>query len=137
MKIYRHGETYIAPKGAYFDGNVRIDGNFIAPAETHIWGRLEVFGKVELGPYSTVGDSVFCTSAIIGKGTRIKGSLEALEDVTICDDVRLKSLRAGGNIIIRPGVKVGDVFSDETIFVYGKIKSGLLNGRNVKVLGNG
>jgi predicted acyltransferase (DUF342 family) len=136
MKVYRQGDTYIAPKGAYFDGNVRIEGNLIVPAETHIWGRLEVFGAVELGPFSTVGDSVFCTSAIIGKGVRIKGSLEALEDVTLCDGVRVKSLKAGGNITLRPGVNVGEVKSDETIFIYGKIKSGKLIGRNVKVLGN-
>lgn len=31
MKIYRHGDTYIAPRGSFFDGNVKIDGNFIAP----------------------------------------------------------------------------------------------------------
>jgi predicted acyltransferase (DUF342 family) len=136
MKVYRNGETYIAPKGAFFDGNVKIDGNFIVPAETHIWGRLVVNGQLELGPYSTVGDDIQCSRAVIGKGARIKGTLEALEDVTICDDVRLRAVRAGGNIILRPGVKVGDVHSDETIFVFGKIKSGRLTGRNVKVLGN-
>ncbi|MDT8357050.1 MAG: polymer-forming cytoskeletal protein [Methanomicrobiaceae archaeon] len=135
MKVYRRGDTYIAPRGAYFDGNVKIDGNFIAPAETHIWGRLEVFGSLELGPYSTVGDAVFCTSAVIGKGARIKGSVEALESVTICDGVRVRSIRAGGDVILRPDVKVGDVHSDETIFVYGKIKSGQLNGRNLKIFG--
>lgn len=136
MKIYRHGDNYIAPKGAYFEGNVRICGNLILPAETHVWGRLDVDGNLELGPNSTVGGNVTCGSAVIGNGVKIKGSLEVLEDITVCDKARIASLKAGGNIILRPGVVVGDVSSDETIFVYGKIKSGKLTGRNVKVLGN-
>jgi cytoskeletal protein CcmA (bactofilin family) len=136
MKLYRQGNTYIAPKGAFFDGNVRIDGNLILPPETHVWGNLEVDGTLELGPYSTVGGHVTCSGAVIGKEVRIKGPLQALENVTVSDGAQLHSIRAGGNIILRPGVEVGEVHSDETIFVYGKIKSGKLTGRNVKVLGN-
>ncbi|KQC03911.1 MAG: cell shape determination protein CcmA [Methanoculleus sp. SDB] len=136
MKVYQRGDTYIAPKGSFFDGNVKIEGNFIVAPETHIWGRLEVSGSLELGPYSTVGDTVLCSSAVIGKGVKIKGALEVLEDVTVCDDARIRTLRAGGNVILRPGVMIGAVHSDETIFVYGKVKSGTLTGRNVKVLGS-
>ncbi|NYT06351.1 MAG: polymer-forming cytoskeletal protein [Methanomicrobiales archaeon] len=136
MKVYQRGDTFIAPKGSFFDGNVRIEGNFIVPAETHFWGRLEVAGRLELGPYSTIGGGVTCSSAVIGKGVKIKGALEVLEDVTVCDDARIRSIHAGGNITLRPGIVVGTVQSDETIFVYGKIKSGTLTGRNVKVVGN-
>jgi predicted acyltransferase (DUF342 family) len=136
MKLYRHGDTCIAPKGAFFDGNVRIEGNLILPPETHVWGRLDVGGTLELGSYSTVGGGVTCQNAVLGKGVKIKGGVHALENITVCDEVRVRSLIAGGNIILRPGVTVGEVKSDETIFVYGKIKSGKLTGRNVKVLGN-
>jgi predicted acyltransferase (DUF342 family) len=136
MKLYRKGNTYVAPKGAFFDGNVRIDGNLILPPETHVWGKLEVDGTLELGPYSTVGGHVICSSAVIGRDVKIKGPLQALEDVTVSDGAHLHSIKAGGNIILRPGVEVGEVHSDETIYVYGKIKSGKLTGRNVKVLGN-
>jgi cytoskeletal protein CcmA (bactofilin family) len=136
MKVYRHGNAFIAPKGSFFDGHVRIDGDFIVSAETHFWGKLDVDGTLELGPGSTVGGAVSCNNAVIGKGCRIKGPLIVLENATICDDVILHSVRANGNIVLRPGVKVGDVYSDETIFVYGKISSGTLTGRNVKVVGN-
>ncbi len=136
MKVYRRGDTYLAPKGAYFDGNVRIDGDFIVPSGTHIWGRLEVFGRLELGPYSTVGGAVYCSSAVIGRKVTINGNLDALEDVTICDEARLGSVKAGGNVVLRPGVEVGDVYSDETIYAIGKIRSGKLTGRNVKVTGS-
>ncbi len=135
MKVYRHGNTYIAPKGSFFDGNVKIDGNFIAPPETHIWGNMVVAGCLELGPYSTVGGYVEAESIVIGHDARIKGPLRVLETATICDNACLHSVQAGGNIIIRPGVRVGDVNSAETIFVYGKVTSERLFGRAVKVYG--
>ncbi|MDV2482841.1 polymer-forming cytoskeletal protein [Methanoculleus sp. Wushi-C6] len=135
MKVYRHGDTYIAPKGSYFDGNVKIDGNFIAPPETHIWGNIVVAGRLELGPCSTVGGSVEAESIIVGRDVRIKGPLHVRTTATICDNACLRSVQAGGNITLRPGVRVGDVNSDETIFVYGKVTSERLFGRAVKVYG--
>lgn len=135
MKIYRHGDTYIAPKGSFFDGNVKINGNFIAPADTHIWGNIIVGGCLELGPHSTVGGYVEAESIVIGHDVRIKGPLHVLETATICDNACLHSIRAGGNITLRPGVRVGDVNCDETIFVYGKVTSERLFGRAVKVYG--
>lgn len=136
MKVYQRGDTYIAPKGSYFDGNVHIPGDFIVPPKTHVWGRLDVDGCLELGPLSTVGSDVTCRSGVIGRGVKIKGALAAGGDVTISDGVSLGSVTAGGDIILRPGVTVGEVRSDATIYVYGKIESTRLFGRNVKVIGN-
>ena len=133
MKVYRHGNTYIAPRGSFFDGNVKIDGNFIAPPETHIWGNMVVAGCLELGPYSTVGGYVEAESIVIGHGAKIKGPLWVQKAATICDNACLHSIRAGGDIILRPGVRVGDVNSAETIYVYGKVTSERLFGRAVKV----
>ncbi len=48
--ILQKGNTYFAQKGSYFEGNVRIDGDFIVPAHTHFWGRLSVSGNLELAP---------------------------------------------------------------------------------------
>lgn len=136
MKVYRHGDTYIAPKGSFFDGNVKIDGNFITPPpETHIWGNMVVAGRLELGPGSTVGGFVEADSIVVGHDARIKGPLRVLETATICDNACLHSIKAGGNITLRPGVRVGAVNSDETIFVYGKVTSERLFGRAVKVYG--
>ncbi|WP_342771883.1 polymer-forming cytoskeletal protein [Methanoculleus sp. UBA300] len=135
MKVYRHGDTYIAPKGSFFDGNVKIDGNFITPPETHIWGNLLVSGRLELGPCSTVGGFIEAGNIIVGHDAKIKGPLRVKTTVTICDNACLCSIRAGGDITLRPGVSVGDVNSDETIFVYGKVASERLFGRAVKVYG--
>ncbi|MDI6719331.1 MAG: polymer-forming cytoskeletal protein [Methanomicrobiales archaeon] len=133
-KIYRHGDTFIAPKGSFFDGNVKIEGNLILPADTHVWGRLEVGGRLELGRLSTVGGGIASGSAIIGSRTRIKGPVCTRENLTVCDHARIRSIQAGGDVILRPGVEVGEVRSGETIYIFGKIRSGRLIGRNVKVL---
>ncbi|MDD1672367.1 MAG: polymer-forming cytoskeletal protein [Methanomicrobiales archaeon] len=136
MKIFQRGDTYIAPKGAYFDGHVRINGNFITPPDTHFWGNLEVGGRLELGPGSSVGSQILAQSAIIGPRVKVQGPLIVLENLVVCDKSILQSIQAGGNVLLRPGVTVGDVKSDETITVVGKIQSGQLVGRNVKIFAN-
>jgi len=134
--IIQKGDTFFAQKGAYFDGNVKIEGNFSVPAHTHFWGRLTVTGTLELGPRSSVALDVNCWSAIIGSQSRIKGRLVAHGDVTLLDHAMAHSVQAGGKVILRPGVIVGDVTSNDTIIIHGRIKSGKLMGRNMKVIGN-
>jgi predicted acyltransferase (DUF342 family) len=136
MKVYLWGDTYIASRGSFFDGHVKVDGNFIVPPDTHFWGRLVVAGRLELGADSSVGGEVIAQSAVIGPRSRVKGRLITLETVTACDRACIRTIQAGGNVLLRPGVVTGDVKSDETIVVVGKIQSGKLLGRNVKVFGN-
>ncbi|WP_242405180.1 polymer-forming cytoskeletal protein [Methanoculleus bourgensis] len=114
---------------------MKIEGNFITPPDTHIWGNIIVAGCLELGPYSTVGGYVQAGRVVIGHDARIKGPITVLETATVCDNAHLHSIQAGGNITLRPGVRVGDVNSAETIFVYGKVASDRLFGRAVKVYG--
>lgn len=135
-EIISNGKTYYAPKGAYYEGNVKIDGDFVVPARTHFWGRLVVTGRLELGSRSSVALDVVCGSAIIGSQSRIKGPIVATGDVTLLDHAVVHSVQAGGKVIIRPDVRVGDVTSGDTIFIHGKIKSGKLIGKNMKVLGH-
>lgn len=134
--VIRQGDTFFAEKGAYFDGNVRIDGNFVVPASTHFWGKLDVTGQLELGPRSSVAMGLTCGSAIIGSRVRIKGPVVAAGDVTILDHAIVHSIVAGGKVTLRTGVCVGDVTAQDTLVIHGKIKSGKLIGKNVKVLGD-
>ena len=134
--VIQKGSTFFVQKGTYFEGNVKIDGDFIVPAHTHFWGRLTVSGNLELGPRSSVALDVNCWSAIIGSQSRIKGPIVAHGDVTILDHAVVHSVEAGGKVILRPGVIVGDVTSQDAIIVHGKIKSGKLTGKTMKVLGN-
>lgn len=134
--VIRQGDTFFAQKGSYFDGNVKIDGNFIVPAHTHFWGKLDVTGALELGPRSTVALGITCRSAIIGSSVRVKGPVVAEGDVTILDNAAIQSVTAGGKVTLRTGVRVGDVTAQDSLVIHGKIKSGKLIGKNVKVLGD-
>ena len=134
--VIQKGSTFFAQKGSYFEGNVKIDGDFIVPAHTHFWGKLNVTGNLELGPRSSVALDITCWSAIIGSQCRVKGPIVAHGDVTVLDHAVVHSIQAGGKVILRTGVSVGDVTSEETIIVHGRIKSGNLIGKNMKVLGD-
>ncbi|MFA5331380.1 MAG: polymer-forming cytoskeletal protein [Methanoregula sp.] len=134
--VIQKGNTFYAPRGAYYEGNVRIDGDFIVPPRTHFWGRLVVTGCLELGLKSSVALDVECGSAIIGSHCLLKGPLVSAGDVLLLDHCVVYSVEAKGNVNLRPDVHVGDVTSAGTITVHGKIKSGKLSGKNMKVLGN-
>ena len=134
--LFQEGNTFFAQKGEYFEGNVKVDGDFIVPAHTHFWGRLNVTGTLELGPRSSVALDISCWNAIIGSQSRIKGPIVAQGDVTILDHAAVHSVKAGGKVLLRRGVHVGDVTSEDTIIVHGKIKSGKLTGKNMKVIGD-
>lgn len=134
--VIQKGNTFYAPKGSYFEGNVKIDGDFIVPAHTHFWGRLHVTGTLELGPRSSVTLDVSCRDAVIGSQCRIKGPIVAGGDVTVLDHAVVHSINAGGKVILRTGVSVGDVRSGDAIVVHGKIKSKNLVGKSMKVLGD-
>jgi len=135
VKIYRWNDTFIVPRGAYFEGHVRIDGDLLVPRDTHFWGRLVVEGDLTLGPYSTVGAGVWCGNATIGDHVRIRGPLVAVGDVMVCDGAAIGMIRAARDVTLRPGVRVGDVVSGRSILVQGKVESGRLLGRLVKVTG--
>ena len=134
--LIQKGNTYFAQKGSYFEGNVRIDGNFVVPPHTHFWGRLIVSGNLELGPRSSVALGITCGSAVIGTQCRVKGPIIAHGSLTILDHASVHSIQADGRVILRPGVIVGDVTSQDEIIIHGKIKSGNLIGKSMKVLGD-
>jgi cytoskeletal protein CcmA (bactofilin family) len=134
VKVYRWNDTsYIVPRGAYFEGNVRIDGDLLVPRDTHFWGRLVVEGDLTLGPRSTVAGGVWCANATIGDHVVIKGPLVAVGDVMVCDGAAIGMIHAARDVTLRPGVRVGDVVSGRSILVQGKVESGRLLGRLVKV----
>ena len=132
-KVYRKDNTYTASFGSYFDGHVKIPGNFMVQPRTHFWGELVVEGRLDLGPQSVVGEDVRCDSAAIGSYSWVKGTLHSVGDVLVCDNAHLEDIISGGNVTLRPGARVGNVKARDTITIYGKIKSGKLIGKNVKV----
>jgi cytoskeletal protein CcmA (bactofilin family) len=135
VKVFQKDNTFSAPMGSYFDGHVKIPGNFIVQPRTHFWGRLVVEGRLDLGMQSVVGEDVQCDSAAVGSFSWVKGTLNSVGDVLVCDNAHLHDIVAGGSVTLRPGARVGDVTAGDTITIVGKIKSGKLIGKNVKVYG--
>lgn len=134
MKIFVHGETCYVPRGAYFEGSVRIEGNLVAPFGTHFWKQMVVSGDLELGPCSSVAGTVSCRNALIGGRAILKGELAAEGTVYVCDRAVIRAIRAGDDVVLRPGVIVGEVATSGTITVIGKVLSDGLEGRKVVVL---
>ena len=135
VTVYKKENEYSAAFGSYFEGHVKIPGNFMVQPRTHFWGRLDVDGRLDLGSQSVIGEDVRCDSCAIGSSAWIKGTLNSVGDVLVCDNAHLQDIVSGGSVTIRSGAQVGDVTARDTITIYGKIKSGKLVGKNVKVYG--
>lgn len=136
-RLKRCGDVYLGERGAIFDGNLRVPGSLVLPQDCHVWGDLVVNGRLDLGPHSTVGGRCACHEALVGHHATVRGTLSSTGDVTVADCAHVRSIQAGGTVLLRPGASVGDVHTDGLILIHGRITSGLLVGRQVKVYGNG
>jgi cytoskeletal protein CcmA (bactofilin family) len=136
-RLKRCGDVYLAESGAIFDGNLRVPGHLVLPPDCHVWGDLVVNGRLDLGPHGTVGGRCACHEALVGHHATVRGSLASSGDVTVADGAHVAGIEAGGTVRLRPGATVGDVRTDGLILIHGRITSGLLVGRQVKVFGNG
>lgn len=136
-RLKRCGEVFLAENKAVFDGNLRVPGHLILPSDCHVWGDLVVNGRLDLGPNGTVGGRVVCREAAIGHHAAVRGPLSATGDVTVADGAHVHAIETAGTVLLRPGVTVGDVRTEGLILIHGRITSGLLLGRQVKVFGNG
>ncbi|HOT93606.1 MAG TPA: polymer-forming cytoskeletal protein [Methanoregulaceae archaeon] len=136
-RLKRSGDLYIAEKGAVFDGNLRVPGDLVLPPDCHVWGDLVVNGRLDLGPHGTVGGRVYCRDGMIGHHAVIRGPLTGSGKITVADGAQVQGIETTGTVVLRPGVRVGDVRTAGLILIHGRITSGLLVGRQVKVFGNG
>ena len=136
-RLKRCGDVYLAERGAIFDGNLRVPGHLVLPPDCHVWGDLVVNGRLDLGPHGTIGGRCACHEALIGHHATVRGGLTSSGDVTVADGAHVAGIETGGTVRLRPGAIVGDVRTDGLILIHGRITSGLLVGRQVKVFGNG
>jgi cytoskeletal protein CcmA (bactofilin family) len=136
-RLKRCGDVYLAERGAIFDGNLRVPGHLVLGPDCHVWGDLVVNGRLDLGPHGTVGGRCACHEALVGHHATVRGPLTSTGDVTVADGAHVAGIEAGGTVLLRPGASVGDVRTDGLILIHGRITSGLLVGRQVKVFGNG
>ena len=50
----------------------------------------------------------------------VRGGLTSTGDVTVADGAHVRSIEAGGTVLLRPGATVGDVRTDGLILIHGR-----------------
>ncbi|MEA1984481.1 MAG: polymer-forming cytoskeletal protein [Euryarchaeota archaeon] len=114
--------TYIVRKKAYFEDNISIDGNMIVGSGTNFWKGLKVSGTLELGKGSFIRNDLETGSAVIGPRSKIGGNVHASNDLTLLDDVTVTgSAICGGEMIVRPGCRIGFARADKWLELVGKV----------------
>lgn len=95
-----------------------------------------VTGKLFLCPESHVAGNVTCNGAVVCRDSVIEGELNAgTEQLTVCDNAKVRVIRSDGNVLLRPGVISAEV-RGVNILVMGKIQCGKLMGKNTRVVTN-
>ncbi len=122
IKYHAASDTYIVQKKAYFEDAVVIDGNMMVGAGANFWNGLTVSGSLELGKGSFVKGDVKAENAIIGSRTKITGSVDVENGLTLLDEVAIAgSATCGGEMLVRPGCSIAFAKADSTLELIGKV----------------
>lgn len=111
--------TYIAPSTSFFESAVSFDTNLTTGRRVHFWDNLEVYGKLILGPHSSVKGDVVAESAVIGADARIYGTLSVAGNATILKGAVMDRIICGNNLKICEGVTAEYAESGGTIEMMG------------------
>ncbi len=134
MVILVQDSLHMAERGSYFEGSVKIDGDFLVPPRTEFWKDVDVAGSLYLCPESHIKGNVSCSGGVICRGCVIEGDLVVNGgELTLCDGATIKRVLSSGDVFIRPGVTAAEV-RGENILVLGKIQCGKLMGKNTRVV---
>ncbi|HJJ29793.1 MAG TPA: polymer-forming cytoskeletal protein [Methanocorpusculum sp.] len=136
MKVLVKDKLHMAEAGSYFRGSVQIDGDFLVPPRTFFWKDLVVTGNLYLCPESHVAGNVTCNGAVICRDSVIEGELDSgSEQLTVCDNAKVRVIKSDGNVLLRPGIVSSEV-RGVNILVMGKIQCAKLMGKNTRVVTN-
>jgi len=118
--FHRPSNTYIISNG-YLEKSLRVNGNLITGPGVHFWKDLVVEGKLILGRGSSVGGQLFANRAILGAHCRVVGGVQVDEDLKILDGCEItREVVCGGNVRIRPRVRIDSLTSRGTVLVEGR-----------------
>ena len=68
MAIFVQDTLHMAERGSYYEGSVKIDGDFLVPPRTEFWKDIVVSGNIYLCPESHVKGNVTCKGGVICRG---------------------------------------------------------------------
>lgn len=121
VKYHPRSKTYIIEKRAFFEHDLRLDGNVIVGQDVKFWGDLIVTGKLELGKGSAVQGNVKASSALVCAAAKILGSIETISELILLDRAKINTAACKGDIRARPGCTIGSVKAEGTLELIGKV----------------
>lgn len=134
MTIFVQDRLHMAERGSYYEGSVKIDGDFLVPPRTEFWKDIVVSGNIFLCPESHVKGNVTCAGGVICRGCVIDGDLIAEGgELRICDGAFVHRIISTGDVYLRKDVSASEVRGNN-ILVMGKIQCGKLMGKNTRVI---
>ena len=134
MAIFVQDTLHMAERGSYYEGSVKIDGDFLVPPHTEFWKDIVVSGNIYLCPESHVKGNVTCKGGVICRGCVIEGDLIAEDgELRICDGASVHRIISTGDVYLRKDVISSEVRGNN-ILVMGKIQCGKLMGKNTRVV---
>jgi cytoskeletal protein CcmA (bactofilin family) len=121
VKYHPRSNTYIIEKKAFFEHDLRLDGNVIVGQDVKFWGNLIVTGRLELGKGSVVQGKVKASSALVCAAVKILGSIETKSELILFDRAKINAAACQGDIRVRPGCAIGSVKAEGTLELIGKV----------------
>lgn len=121
VKYHPRSNTYVIEKGAFFEDDLKLDGNAIVGQDVKFWGGLTVTGRLELGKGSAVQGNVKARSALVCAAVKIQGNIETVSELVLLDKARVNAVACQGDIRVRPGCIIGSVKAGGTLELIGKV----------------
>lgn len=121
VKYHPRSNTFIIEKRAFFEHDLKLEGNVIVGQEVKFWGDLMVTGRLELGKGSAVQGNVKASNALVCAAAKILGSIEAVSELILLDGAKVNAVACQGDIRVRPGCVIGSVKAGGTLELIGKV----------------
>ncbi|MDV0446466.1 hypothetical protein MsAg5_03050 [Methanosarcinaceae archaeon Ag5] len=119
IRFYPSSNTYVIPKGSFFDDSVVIHGNMIAGPGVHFWKNVAVEGNAQLGKGCTVTGTLKAKTAIIGAKSNVD-KIKTEWNVSVFQNTTVNSIDCGGHLVIMDGSVVGYANAEKTLEILGK-----------------
>jgi cytoskeletal protein CcmA (bactofilin family) len=121
VKYHPRSNTYVIEKRAFFEDDLKLDGNVIVGQDVKFWGDLTVTGRLELGKSSAVKGNIKARSALVCAAAKILGNIETASELILLDGARVNAAACQGDIRVRPGCTIGSVKAGGTLELIGKV----------------
>ncbi|WNY27813.1 hypothetical protein [Methanolapillus ohkumae] len=120
IRFYPSSNTYVIPKGSFFEDSILIHGNLIAGPGVHFWKNVIVEGNVQLGKGCTLAGNLKAVNVIVGAKSKVGGKITADWNTSVFQNSEIGSIECLGHLVIMNGCVVGYANAEKTMEILGK-----------------